>query len=81
MGKLILAGVKVHLASAIEQDLDGPLTKEAAGFPQEHLGRLPAIEKLHELLWDLLFSERVFLDGDEELEEYFMEALCFLVHM
>jgi hypothetical protein len=39
-GKLLLAGVEVHLPLSIEQDLHGPPEKDTACFPQVHPGRL-----------------------------------------
>jgi hypothetical protein len=53
-GELLPASVEEHLAFAAERHLDRPWAKAADGFPQVHVGRLPAGEILRELLWDPL---------------------------
>jgi hypothetical protein len=65
-GKLLLAGVEVHLPFPVEQDLHGPPAKATACFPQGHLGRLLASEIFGELVWELLLAERVAVDENDE---------------
>ena len=68
IGKLLPAVLEEHLSFPVEPDLDGPPTDAAAFLPQVHLGRLPPVEKLSELVGELLPAERVGGDVDDELE-------------
>jgi hypothetical protein len=68
--------VEEHLALPVEEDLDRPPAKAAAGLPQVHLGRLPTAEKLREQVRQLHFAESVVVDGDGELE---IQALRLLL--
>ena len=67
-GELLPPGVQVHLALPIEQDLDRPAARAAAGLAQPQLGRLDAINELGELVREALDAEGVVVDAEEELE-------------
>ena len=67
-GEHLPAGGEEHPALAVEPDLNGPTADAAACLPQVHLGRFPPVEKLGELVGELLPAERVGGDVDDELE-------------
>jgi hypothetical protein len=67
-GELLSAGVEVHTAFPVEQDIHGPPEEVAACFPQGHRGWLPAGKKFDESGWELLLAERAVLDEEGELE-------------
>ena len=74
-GELLPAGREPHLPLAVEPDLHGPAADAATCLPQVQLGRFPLVEKLGELVGELLPAERVGGGVDDELEVVEVVAL------
>ena len=76
-GELLPTVLEEHLSFPVEPNLDGSSANAAAFLPQVHLGRLPPVEKLSELVRELLPAERVGGDVEDELEVLDVAALLF----
>jgi hypothetical protein len=57
-----------YLVLFVEQYLDRSSKKAAAGLPQMQLGLLGTVNKLGELVWQLLDAEGILVDAKDELE-------------